>query len=74
MRWEEGRLEGGSCSLVGMPYWEAGHQAEGHSSPLVVPVEEEQSSFDGSCGIAVLDTPSLLSSRRIGVGCGDSDL
>jgi len=56
---EEGRLEGGSCSLwVGMPCWEAVHRGEGHSSRLEVPAEEAHSSFDGSCGTAVPGRPS----------------
>lgn len=58
-RWEEVHWEGDSCSLVDLPYLEVVHREEGHSNPLVEPVVEEHSSFDGSCGIVVLDTPFL---------------
>jgi hypothetical protein len=45
--------------LVDLPYLEVVHREEGHSNPLVEPVVEEHSSFDGSYGIVVLDTPCL---------------
>jgi hypothetical protein len=45
--------------LVGLPYLEVVHREEGHSNPPVELVVEEHSSFDGSYGIAVLDTPFL---------------
>jgi len=58
-RWEEVHWGRDSCSLVGLPYLEVVHREEDHSNPPVELVVEEHSSFDGSCGIAVLDTPFL---------------
>ena len=52
-------MEGGNCSLVGWPCWEAGDREEERSIPPVETVEEEDSNLAGSCGIAVRDTPFL---------------